>query len=86
MNKRNYQLFLCENRLESGTNKYLLGDVNGDGNINLIDASYVLQSYNGVRDLTSDQIERADVNGSDTVTLVDAFRIMKYYNGAIKSF
>ena len=63
-----------------------LGDVNGDGNINLIDASYVLQSYNGVRDLTSDQIERADVNGSDTVTLVDAFRIMKYYNGAIKSF
>ena len=63
-----------------------LGDVNGDGNINLLDASYVLQSNNGVRDLTSDQIERADVNGSDTVTLVDAFRIMKYYNGAIKSF
>lgn len=63
-----------------------LGDVNGDGKIDLVDASYVLQQYNGVRELNAEQKDRADTNASSTVTLVDALRIMKYYNGAIKSF
>ena len=63
-----------------------LGDVNMDGKINLIDATYVLQSYNGIRTLTSDQALLADVNKSGTVTLVDALLIMKFYNGAINSF
>ena len=61
------------------------GDVNGDDKINLIDATYVLQYYNGVRTLTLQQLQRADVNASGTasapdVTLVDVLLIMRYYN------
>ena len=63
----------------------VLGDVNGDGVVNLIDATYVLQYYNGVRTLTLQQLQRADVNASGTasapdVTLVDVLLIMRYYN------
>lgn len=62
------------------------GDVNGDGKVNLIDATMVLQYYNGVRgDLTQDQFNRADVDQSGRVNLVDVLFIMKYYNGAISS-
>ena len=70
------------------------GDVNGDNNINLIDALMIMQHYNGVRTLSSvegagevgSEMERADVNGSGTVTLVDALLIMKKYNGEIADF
>lgn len=63
-----------------------LGDVNNDGVINLIDAVYILQYYNHVRDFTSAQLTAADVNKAGGVTLVDALMIMKYYNGELKSF
>jgi hypothetical protein len=65
---------------------YNPGDVNMDGSINLIDATYILQGYNGSRTLTEAQKKLADVNGTGTVTLVDALLIMKYYNGTITSF
>lgn len=63
-----------------------LGDVNQDGSINLLDATYVLQAYNGVRKLTETQEKLADVNGDKRVNLVDVLKIMKYCNGEIKSF
>jgi hypothetical protein len=65
---------------------YELGDVNMDGSIDLIDATWVLQYYNGIRTFTANQKILADVNKSDTVTLVDALMIMKYYNLTITSF
>jgi hypothetical protein len=65
---------------------YDYGDVNMDGSIDLIDATYILQGYNGIRTLTDAQKKLADVNKSNTVTLVDALLIMKYYNGTISSF
>ena len=63
-----------------------LGDVNQDENINLLDATYVLQAYNGVRKLTETQEKLADVNGDKKVNLVDVLKIMKYCNGEIKNF
>ena len=63
-----------------------LGDVNQDGSINLLDATYVLQAYNGVRKLTETQEKLADVNGDKKVNLVDVLKIMKYCNGEIKNF
>ena len=63
------------------------GDVNDDKKVDLVDATIVLQYYNGVKkDLTADQINRADVDQSGTVNLVDVLYIMKYYNGAINAF
>ena len=63
-----------------------VGDVNGDNAINLLDALWILQYYNGVRTFDDSAFKRADVNNSNRVDLVDALMIMKYYNGEIKSF
>lgn len=72
----------------------VLGDVNSDGKINLVDSLLIMQAYNGIRTLSTvegpgeigTEEERADVNGTGTVTLVDALLILKYYNGEISSF
>lgn len=63
-----------------------VGDVNGDNAINLLDALWILQYYNGVRTFDDSAFKRADVNNSNKVDLIDALMIMKYYNGEIKSF
>lgn len=68
------------------TDSVELGDVNADGNVNLVDAAYLLQYYNGVRYLNSEQIKLGDVNGSGTITLVDVLMIMKKYNGESITF
>ena len=60
-----------------------VGDVNGDNVINLLDALWILQYYNGGRTLDDSAFKRADVNNSNKVDLVDALMIMKYYNGEI---
>lgn len=56
------------------------GDISEDGRVNLVDAAYLLQYYNGVRELTNDQIRHGDVNGDGSVTLVDVLLIMRSYN------
>ena len=63
-----------------------VGDVNGDNAINLLDALWILQYYNGVRTFDDSAFKRADVNNSNRVDLVDALMIMKYYNREIKTF
>lgn len=62
------------------------GDVNNDGNIDLVDALCVLKNYNGVMEFTDEEKTAADVDRNGTVDLVDALRIMKYYNGEISEF
>ena len=62
------------------------GDVNEDGKINLIDATYALQYYNGVRSLTTEQQALADVNGDGSVTLVDVLMLLKKCNGENVTF
>ena len=66
--------------------QHTLGDVSGDGQINLIDVLYVLQYYNKSKTFTDAEKTAADVNRDGNVDLVDAYRIMQYYNGAITSF
>lgn len=57
------------------------GDVNMDGAISLVDATYLLQYYNGVRDLNEIQLDVGDVNGSGNINLTDVLWILKKYNG-----
>ena len=64
----------------------VLGDVNTDKKIDLIDAVYILQNYNQIREFTAAQQTAADVDKNGKVDLIDALFIMKYYNGEISGF
>jgi len=63
----------------------LLGDVNGDGIINIVDALLVAQVYVGLAPLNYNR-SCADVNCSGTIDIVDALLIAQYYVGLIDSF
>ena len=69
-----------------GEEQPTLGDVNADKKIDLVDAVYILQNYNQVREFTKAQETAADVDKNGTVNLVDALMIMKYFNGEIAEF
>ena len=64
---------------------HTLGDVTGDGTVNLIDAVYVIQYYNGTKTLTATEKTAADVNKDGVVNLTDVLKIIQYYNGKITS-
>lgn len=69
-----------------GEESSALGDVNADKKIDLVDAVYILQNYNQVREFTQIQETAADVDKNGMVNLVDALTIMKYFNGEITQF
>ncbi len=62
------------------------GDVCIDNQINLVDVTYALQYYNGVRQLTAEQIDNADVNNDGKVNLIDVLMILKKVNGENVNF
>ena len=73
----------CKVNLKKGCE---LGDVNMDTTISLVDATYILQYYNGVRELSDEQKALADVNKDGEINLVDVLLILKYCNGERVSF
>ena len=62
-----------------GQGKFVAGDGNGDGKVNLKDAILALQTANGKE--TSVDRGTADVNGDGKVNLKDAILILKRANG-----
>ena len=62
-----------------------LGDVNGDGQINVRDALMVLQAINDRLNLTPEQFVRADLNGNGQLEAVEVLTILQYANGTIGS-
>ena len=62
-----------------------LGDVNGDGQINVLDALMVLQAINDRLNLDAEQFARADLNGNKTLEAVEVLTILQYANGVIGS-
>lgn len=60
-----------------------IGDVNGDGIINIIDALLIAQGYVGLNPSGFDT-ECADVNYDGTIDIVDALLIAQYYVGVIQ--
>lgn len=64
----------------------LLGDVNGDGVINVTDSNLVLQYTSGLIELTEDELDRADVNGDGVVNATDGILILRYIVGLIDEF
>ena len=62
------------------------GDVNLDGEIDILDANLVVAWYNEIRELEDDQLLAADVNGDGEVDIMDANMIVAYYNEVIDAF
>ena len=62
-----------------------LGDVNGDGQINVLDALMVLQAINDRLNLDAEQFAHADLNGNKTLEAVEVLTILQYANGIIGS-
>lgn len=58
------------------------GDVNGDGEVNNVDAALILKYDAGI----IDDVENADVNGDGEANNVDAALILKYDAGIIDGF
>lgn len=56
----------------------LLGDVNEDGSVNIIDAMFIAQYSVGLRSLSDAQKVAADTTGDKAVNIVDAMHIAQY--------
>lgn len=65
---------------------YQLGDVNGSGTVDVIDALMALQAAAGKIDLTAPQKKAADVDGKSGVSAVDALMILQRATKKISSF
>lgn len=61
--------------------KGLLGDVNSDGKVNIIDARWLLQVSSGNRTLTPEQKAVADVNGDGKINIIDARWLLQVSSG-----
>ena len=64
----------------------MLGDVNGDGKIDVLDANAICAHYNGIKTLSEDAQAAADVNGDGKIDIFDANAICAYYNGFTSGF
>ncbi len=60
--------------------KYLKGDVNGDGKITIGDWTMLYKYINGTKELTDDERLRADVNEDGKITIGDWTRLYKHIN------
>ena len=63
-----------------------LGDVNGDGVIDNLDAAMVYAAYNGKGTLSDEQAACADVNGDGVIDNLDESMIYAYYSGRLEKF
>jgi len=58
--------------------KGILGDVNGDGKVNVKDATLIQKAAAKLTSLTDDEILRGDVNADSKINVKDATAIQKY--------
>ena len=58
--------------------KGILGDVNGDGKVNIKDATLIQKAVAKIISLTDAEQTRADVNADEKVNIKDATAIQKF--------
>jgi hypothetical protein len=63
----------------------LLGDVNDDNKIDIVDALLVARYYVGMEEILA-RLDNADVNADSRIDIVDALLIAQFYVGIIQSF
>ncbi|MBN1699867.1 MAG: hypothetical protein JW881_20320 [Spirochaetales bacterium] len=76
--------FICAMTANAGF-AAVTGDVNGDGEVNIVDALQVAQHYVGLN-VSGFDTTAADVDCSQSITITDALLIARYYVGLIDSF
>lgn len=59
----------------------LLGDVNLDGKITIVDARYVLQHVASIKTLDAEQLRSADTNQDGKISIIDAKKILQAVAG-----
>lgn len=64
----------------------IIGDLNGDNSVDVLDATIVQKHAVGRADLTPEQIAVADVNNDNNVDILDAAEIQKFAAGKITEF
>ena len=69
----------------NGTWSYLMGDVNGDKNISILDLMTVMYYLTEQNVLDEYQIVTADVNEDGKVTIIDLMKIMYFISGRTKT-
>ena len=63
---------------ESGE-KYILGDVNGDDDVDMIDATILQRAATNIKvPYTEEELMRGDVDGDGSITIIDATFIQRY--------
>lgn len=72
-------------RTPGGEPSVLLGDVNGSGTVDMVDARMTAQFYVGLNPPGFDKAA-GDVNSDGSITIVDALMIARYYEGLIRGF
>ena len=70
---------------ETELNTTMIGDVNGDGNVTVLDATMLQKYLAGLASFSDEQLAVADTNGDGQVTVLDATLIQKYLANLITS-
>ena len=94
LNENNRQIFEewlrwvpTGNGEDSDTDKLILGDINGDRKINVLDAVLILQHILQLNELIDDNtLDMADVNKDGSINIIDVTLIMQYSLGKLDSF
>lgn len=69
-----------------GEEEPIIGDVNGDGSVTVVDATIIQRYIARITDFTPEQKAAADTNGDGNVTIVDTTLIQRYIARIIDSF
>ncbi len=79
-------LSLCAVTEASGANTVLYGDTDGDGEVNIIDATLIQRHLIGLITLDEAALQRAKVSGDGELSIIDATLIQRYDVRLISSF
>lgn len=77
-----YTIYLEEDKV----GLFAAADINGDSEINSVDATMIVRHALGVSELDSTQQEWADVNQDGTVNSIDATMVLRYALGVIDKY
>ena len=72
--------------MEAQVEQVLMGDANGDGTVNYLDAMLIAQYYVGDIEDTDLNLDATDVNDDGIVNYLDAMMVAQFYVGDIDSF
>lgn len=81
-----YKAVTTENATVTLPGGVLLGDVDNDGKIDAMDASYILQYYAKSVDGSELNLAAADVDGDGKIDAMDASYVLQYYAKLINKF